>query len=566
MTYGFERMDRFTGLYGGNPGGTRRRDAQLHAPASRLGPTSGRCCSASSAASARRRSVTEPVYPILATTANSINLFDPNIQTPYVHQYSAGFQRSLGRDMAFEVRYVGNRNMNAWTTENWNAEETIFENGFLDEFKLVAAALELARGVSSLHVLFPPEAEARELEAAGMMLRAGRAVPLVERGLSRASTSFSPRSRTTSARRSGRSGARSAKRASRSGARSAREITREDWRFFTRCYTPHLPRAHLLALPQPRLLRAARRDAARARAARARGARRQADRGRAQRVTARARSTAATGARSSTSRACISRPATTRRSSSASSAASRRFEGGAQGEHKLARGFLPETTWSAHWLAPPAVRRRGGAVPRARGAGRRALRRRAGRAQPVPARRQPSESADRRRQRTLARAGCVAARPRARGGSDRCALRRGCCACCARPLALIGPGVRRRRDDGAALAVGTGMDDRAVGPPHGDRIRRGPGDPRCVGPDDRCRPGASPTAGSAGRRSRPLRDGRSSRPGASPAPAPARVCASAADARNASASATLGIASSPHRTSCPLQLAAQNAGFFFAFL
>lgn len=29
------------------------------------------------------------------------------------------------------------------------------------------------------------------------------------------------------------------------------------------------------------------------------------------------------------------------------------FEGGAQGEHKLARGFLPTTTWSAHWLAHP---------------------------------------------------------------------------------------------------------------------------------------------------------------------------------------------------------------------
>ena len=29
------------------------------------------------------------------------------------------------------------------------------------------------------------------------------------------------------------------------------------------------------------------------------------------------------------------------------------FEGGAQGEHKLARGFLPSTTWSAHWLAEP---------------------------------------------------------------------------------------------------------------------------------------------------------------------------------------------------------------------
>ncbi len=31
----------------------------------------------------------------------------------------------------------------------------------------------------------------------------------------------------------------------------------------------------------------------------------------------------------------------------------RRFEGGAQGEHKMARGLLPVTTASAHWLAHP---------------------------------------------------------------------------------------------------------------------------------------------------------------------------------------------------------------------
>jgi hypothetical protein len=30
------------------------------------------------------------------------------------------------------------------------------------------------------------------------------------------------------------------------------------------------------------------------------------------------------------------------------------FEGGAQGEHKIARGFSPVRTWSAHWLADPA--------------------------------------------------------------------------------------------------------------------------------------------------------------------------------------------------------------------
>ncbi len=29
------------------------------------------------------------------------------------------------------------------------------------------------------------------------------------------------------------------------------------------------------------------------------------------------------------------------------------FEPGTQGEHKISRGFTPETTWSAHWLAQP---------------------------------------------------------------------------------------------------------------------------------------------------------------------------------------------------------------------
>ncbi len=33
-----------------------------------------------------------------------------------------------------------------------------------------------------------------------------------------------------------------------------------------------------------------------------------------------------------------------------------RFEPGAQGEHKIARGFLPAATWSAHWIAHPEFR------------------------------------------------------------------------------------------------------------------------------------------------------------------------------------------------------------------
>jgi predicted N-acyltransferase len=34
-----------------------------------------------------------------------------------------------------------------------------------------------------------------------------------------------------------------------------------------------------------------------------------------------------------------------------------RFEGGAQGEHKMARGLLPVPTASSHWLAHPAFAR-----------------------------------------------------------------------------------------------------------------------------------------------------------------------------------------------------------------
>jgi predicted N-acyltransferase len=34
-----------------------------------------------------------------------------------------------------------------------------------------------------------------------------------------------------------------------------------------------------------------------------------------------------------------------------------RFEPGAQGEHKISRGFLPTKTWSLHWIADPAFRK-----------------------------------------------------------------------------------------------------------------------------------------------------------------------------------------------------------------
>ena len=40
-----------------------------------------------------------------------------------------------------------------------------------------------------------------------------------------------------------------------------------------------------------------------------------------------------------------------------SSTSSRRVEAGAQGEHKISRGYLPITTYSAHYIVDPGLRR-----------------------------------------------------------------------------------------------------------------------------------------------------------------------------------------------------------------
>jgi hypothetical protein len=75
-----------------------------------------------------------PQYPLTPQVTNSINTFDPHLQVPYADSWSAGVQRSLGRDMALEIRYVGTRGRDAWATQNYN-EFNIFENGFLNEFR-----------------------------------------------------------------------------------------------------------------------------------------------------------------------------------------------------------------------------------------------------------------------------------------------------------------------------------------------------------------------------------------------------------------------------------------------
>ena len=83
-------------------------------------------------------SPTEFAFPVpqssFTFTQRGHSTIDPNIRTPYVTNWSFGYQRELWRNAALEVRYVGNRGNNLWRAYDLN-EVNIFENGFLNEFR-----------------------------------------------------------------------------------------------------------------------------------------------------------------------------------------------------------------------------------------------------------------------------------------------------------------------------------------------------------------------------------------------------------------------------------------------
>ena len=83
-----------------------------------------------------------PVYPILPTASTtSLSGFAPNTQIPYADSFQAGITRSLGKDMAIEVRYVGTRGHSDWASID-NNEQNVISNGFLSEFRQAQANLQ----------------------------------------------------------------------------------------------------------------------------------------------------------------------------------------------------------------------------------------------------------------------------------------------------------------------------------------------------------------------------------------------------------------------------------------
>jgi len=83
----------------------------------------------------------------LLNSTNGLFTADPNLRTPYVHQYSFGIEREIFADMALEIRYQGNFSPNNWRSYSIN-EVNIFENGFLQEFKNAQINLALRGGTS----------------------------------------------------------------------------------------------------------------------------------------------------------------------------------------------------------------------------------------------------------------------------------------------------------------------------------------------------------------------------------------------------------------------------------
>ncbi|MBA3641237.1 MAG: hypothetical protein H0W53_18595, partial [Acidobacteria bacterium] len=140
--YERQGMSVFTGTYGANPGSTlsltRSESTGLVNPGEswpvllsqkdRLSPASF---------------PESPTYPIAvrANRADSLSAFAPDIQIGHAETWSVGFQRAITRDMAVDIRYLGTRGRNQWSTLNYNARQ-IEGNGFIEEFRLAVQNLQ----------------------------------------------------------------------------------------------------------------------------------------------------------------------------------------------------------------------------------------------------------------------------------------------------------------------------------------------------------------------------------------------------------------------------------------
>ena len=142
QSYERQGLAVFTGLYGGNPGSTL---TTTRSTGNGNLVNAGETWPLLYADKNRLYDAAYPatvVYPIAiqANRASSLNSFAPDIHIASARSWTVGFQRAITRDMAVDVRYVGTRGVDQWSTLNYNTLD-IETNGFLSEFKNAVANL-----------------------------------------------------------------------------------------------------------------------------------------------------------------------------------------------------------------------------------------------------------------------------------------------------------------------------------------------------------------------------------------------------------------------------------------
>lgn len=145
-----EGMNTFNLMWGSNQGGTvslsvspGTTPADFRGPAPFTGPGSVHFRDALLPS----RAIPGGNFPITAGPGASFNEWDPNLRMGYVQSWSVGVQRELTKNMALEIRWVGNHGTNLWRQLEIN-EVNIFENGFLAEFNRAQQNLLIARATT----------------------------------------------------------------------------------------------------------------------------------------------------------------------------------------------------------------------------------------------------------------------------------------------------------------------------------------------------------------------------------------------------------------------------------
>jgi len=144
MSYAREGLSTFTGQFGSNPGASISISNTVN-----TGLGEGEAWPVLFSQRDRLRTVAfneTPTFPIVTrpNRQDSLSAFAPEIKVGKGQTWTVGIQRSIGSDMAMEVRYLGTRGSDQWSELNYNTirGESLLNNGFLDEFKMAMANLQ----------------------------------------------------------------------------------------------------------------------------------------------------------------------------------------------------------------------------------------------------------------------------------------------------------------------------------------------------------------------------------------------------------------------------------------